>query len=141
MISPQQASQLVHACATILGLELLQEIPEKTLIITGMRKTNDVAQGHSFIVKAFKPFGKIEEAAIAPNNRGFGKFYSAGWEQPYWFVPLFNSTIYLPFWNTGFVRFAKPESVKRALRKYREFEIEIQDVSISIKTVKSERPR
>ena len=41
----------------------------------------------------------------------------------------------------GFVRFAKPESVKRALKKYREFEIEIQDVSIAIKTLRSERPR
>ena len=43
--------------------------------------------------------------------------------------------------NSGFVRFAKPESVKRALKKYREFEIEIQDVSIAIKTLRSERPR
>ena len=42
---------------------------------------------------------------------------------------------------SGFVRFAKPESVKRALKKYREFEIEIQDVSIAIKTLRSERPR
>jgi hypothetical protein len=41
----------------------------------------------------------------------------------------------------GFVRFAQPESVQRALKKYREFEIEIQDVSVSIKTLKSERPR
>jgi len=112
MTSPLQGAHLVHACATILGLDLLKELPQTTLVITGMRKTNDLAQGHNFILKAFKPFGKIEEAAIAPNNRGF-----------------------------GFVRFAKPESVKRALKKYREFEIEIQDVSVSIKTLKSERPR
>ncbi len=110
MISPLQGGQLVHSCATILGLDLLQELPGKTLIITGMRKTNDLAQGHNFLVKAFKPFGRIEEAAIAPNNHGF-----------------------------GFVRYAKPESVKRAIKKYREFEIEIQDVSVSIKTLKSER--
>ena len=56
---------------------------------------------------------------------------------------LSHSTIRydLLFCNTGFVRFAKPESVKRALKKYREFEIEIQDVSVSIKTLKNERLR
>ena len=73
MTSPLQSAQLVHACATILGLDLLTQLPEKTLIITGMRKTNDLAQGHNFIVKVFKPFGKIEAAAIAPHNKGFGK--------------------------------------------------------------------
>mmetsp|Transcript_18139 Transcript_18139/g.32851 ORF Transcript_18139/g.32851 Transcript_18139/m.32851 type:complete len:1071 (-) Transcript_18139:185-3397(-) len=112
MTSPLQGAQIVHGCAAILGLDLLKQLPVTTLVITGMRKTNDLAQGHNFIVKAFKTFGTIEEAAIAPNNRGF-----------------------------GFVRFAKPESVQRALKKYREFEIEIQDVSVSIKTLKSERPR
>ena len=39
----------------------------------------------------------------------------------------------------GFVRFIEPEGVKHALKKYREFEIEIQDVSIAIKTLKPER--
>jgi len=112
MINPLQGAQLIHGCAAILGLDLMRNLPGTTLVIAGMRKTNDLAQGHNFIVKAFKPFGKIEEAAIAPNNRGF-----------------------------GFVRFAKPESVQRALKKYREYEIEIQDVSVSIKTLKSERPR
>mmetsp|Transcript_1026 Transcript_1026/g.2203 ORF Transcript_1026/g.2203 Transcript_1026/m.2203 type:complete len:680 (+) Transcript_1026:297-2336(+) len=112
MINPLQGAQLIHGCAAILGLDLMRQPLGTTLVIAGMRKTNDLAQGHNFIVKAFKPFGKIEEAAIAPNNRGF-----------------------------GFVRFAKPESVQRALKKYRESEIEIQDVSVSIKTLKSERPR
>lgn len=111
MTSPIQGATTVHASATILGLDLLQQLPQTTLVITGMRKTNDLSQGHNFIVKAFKIFGKIEEAAIAPNNRGF-----------------------------GFVRFAKPSSVERAMRKYREYEIEIQDVSVSIKTLKSEQP-
>lgn len=74
MTSPLTGANLVHACATILGLDLMEELPQKTLVITGMRKTNDLAQGHNFIVKAFKPFGKIEEAAIAPNNRGFGTY-------------------------------------------------------------------
>jgi hypothetical protein len=73
MTSPLQGAQIVHGCAAILGLDLLKQLPVTTLVITGMRKTNDLAQGHNFIVKAFKTFGTIEEAAIAPNNRGFGK--------------------------------------------------------------------
>ena len=73
MISPLQAANLVYGCANILGMDLLQELPQRTLIITGMRKTNDLKRGHDFIIRAFKPFGKIEEAAIAPSNRGFGK--------------------------------------------------------------------
>jgi hypothetical protein len=39
-----------------------------------MRKTNTLKQGYNFIVKAFQRFGEIEEAAIAPNNHGFGKY-------------------------------------------------------------------
>jgi len=39
------------------------------------------------------------------------------------------------------VRFFKPESVQRALKKYREYSIDIQDVSVSIKTLKSELSR
>jgi len=76
MISPLQAANLVYGCANILGMDLLQELPQRTLIITGMRKTNDLKRGHDFIIRAFKPFGKIEEAAIAPSNRGFGKLQS-----------------------------------------------------------------
>ena len=110
MTSPLRGAQLVHACAAVLGLDLTEESPQTTLVIMGMRKTNYLNRGHNFIVKSIKPFGSIEEAAIAPNNRGF-----------------------------GFVRFKKPESVKRAWMKYRQSEIEIQDVSVSIKTLKPER--
>lgn len=73
MMTPLQGAELVHGCATVLGLDLIEQPPETTLVITGMRKTNDLSQGHNFIVKAFKTFGNIEEAAIAPNNRGFGE--------------------------------------------------------------------
>ncbi|EJK47453.1 hypothetical protein THAOC_33818, partial [Thalassiosira oceanica] len=110
--NPMQGVHIVHACATILGLDLKKELPPTTLVITGMRKTNDLEQGHKYIIKAFKPLGKIEEAAISPNNRGF-----------------------------GFVRFIKPESVQKALKKYRKYSIDIQDVSVSIKTLKSELSR
>lgn len=73
MMPPLQGASLVYNVATILGLDLLQELPQKTLIVTGMRKTNDLIRGHDFLVTAFTPFGEIEEAAIAPSNRGFGK--------------------------------------------------------------------
>ena len=39
------------------------------------------------------------------------------------------------------MRFVKPESVQKALKKYREYSIDIQDVSVSIKTLKSELNR
>ena len=32
-----------------------------------------LASGFNFITKAFEPFGDIEDAAIAPQNHGFGK--------------------------------------------------------------------
>ena len=73
MTSSLQGAQLVHSCAAILGMDLLKPLPATTLVITGMRKTNNIAQGQKFILKAFKAFGKMDEAAIAPNNRGFGK--------------------------------------------------------------------
>ena len=110
MISPIKGANLVHAVATILGLDLLKELPQTTLIVSGMRKTNNLTKGHSILLKAFKPFGKVEDAAVAPNNRGF-----------------------------GFVRYIESESVSRAQKRYRENEIELQDVSIAIKTIKRER--
>ena len=42
--------------------------------------------------------------------------------------------------RTGFVRFARPSSVQRAMDRYRTAEIEVQDVSVFIKTLKSESP-
>ena len=89
MTSPLQGATIVHACATILGLDLSKQLPQTTLVITGMRKTNDLTQGHNFIVKAFKLFGKIDEAAIAPNNRGFGKYLV------YMYTVLFHYIMYM----------------------------------------------
>ena len=134
---PFQATQIVHGSAAILGLPLLKEYPATTLVITGMRKTNDLAQGQHVIRKAFQPFGEIEEAAT--NNRGFGKQFEL------WLVPLSviacsaTSHIMISVF-LGFVRFAKAKSVQRALERYRKSEIEIQDVSVSIKVLKSESP-
>ena len=73
ILPPHEGANIVHSCATILGLVLLKKPPDTTLVIHGMRKTNTLKQGYNFIVKAFQRFGEIEEAAIAPNNHGFGK--------------------------------------------------------------------
>ena len=108
LMHPLEAAQLAHGVATVIGLPLLKELPKKTLVITGMRKTTDVDRGQPFILSAFERFGPIESAAIAPNNRGF-----------------------------GFVRFSKPKSVQKALERYRVAEIEIQNVSVSIKTLEN----
>lgn len=73
LIPPLQGSQIVHGCATIIGLPLLHTLPETTIIIQGMLKTNNLSLGLKCINTAFKPFGDIESAAIAPNNHGFGE--------------------------------------------------------------------
>ena len=39
----------------------------------------------------------------------------------------------------GIIRYARPESVELALEEWKKSEIEIQDVSVSVKTLKSER--
>jgi len=68
IVSPDDASRAIHGCAAMLQLHLAEEIPENTLIITGMRKT--VTKQH--VVSAFSEFGEIDDAAIAPGKRGFG---------------------------------------------------------------------
>jgi len=68
VIEPQDASRTIHGSAAMLGLELAEAIPEKALLVTGMRKKvskKDVSE-------AFKVFGEIESVAVTPNERGFG---------------------------------------------------------------------
>ena len=70
LIDPDDASRTIHGCAALLGLELAEPINENSLIVTGMRKTATTDD----MVEAFHEFGEIESAAVAPNDRGFGKF-------------------------------------------------------------------
>jgi hypothetical protein len=70
---PLQGAQIVHGCATIIGLPLLRTLPQTTIIIQGMLKTNNLALGQKCIKKAFKLFGDIDSAAVATDNHGFGK--------------------------------------------------------------------
>jgi len=74
-LGPEEASRSIHECAALLGLQLAAEIPVTTLIITGMRKTVTAED----MLEAFAEFGEISEAAVASNQRGFGKCLSSGW--------------------------------------------------------------
>lgn len=69
IISPEDASRTIHGCAALLGLQLAEDLPETTLIITGMRKS----VSRQDVEDAFKKFGDIENAAVSSNRRGFGK--------------------------------------------------------------------
>ena len=72
LIRPNDGARILHACATIVGLPLLKELPNTTVTIQGLIKSNDLAHGHHLLVEAFSPFGDIVDASIAPENRGFG---------------------------------------------------------------------
>lgn len=75
MISPSDGTRAIHCCAAMLGLQLEKELPNNVLLVHGMRKTSDLTLGRSYLEEAFKSFGDIEGAAIAPSNRGFGKWF------------------------------------------------------------------
>jgi len=72
LIRPNDGARILHACASITGLPLLKELPNTTVIVQGLIKSNDLAHGHQLLVEAFSPFGDIVDASIAPQNRGFG---------------------------------------------------------------------
>jgi hypothetical protein len=93
----------------MLGLQLEKDLPNNVLLVHGMRKITDLTLGRKYLVDAFISFGEIEDAAIAPLNRGF-----------------------------GFVRFISPKSVQRALERFKVSEIEVQDVSVMIKPLKAD---
>lgn len=103
LVRPSDGARLLHGCASILEMQLLRELPGTIVAVRGLRKTNDLAQGHHFLVKSFGVYGDIVDASISPKNKGF-----------------------------GFVRFVQPQSVTALMDEYGRSEIEIQDVSVSI---------
>jgi hypothetical protein len=108
-LNPSDGTSIIHSCAAMLGLQLENDLPNNVLIVTGLLKTKDTTQGRQYLIEAFEPlFGDIESAAIASSNKGF-----------------------------GFVRFVHPRSVQRALERFNTSEIEVQDVSVMIQTLKS----
>ncbi len=112
LLEPYDCARILHGCASIAGLTLIKELPNTTVAVQGLLKTNDVAHGHHLLVTAFEPFGDIVDASIAPKNRGF-----------------------------GFVRFLQSDSVDEVIRTEKYQEIEIQDVAVSIKTLLRRRTR
>jgi hypothetical protein len=68
VMSSDDGSRIIHGAAAILGLQLEANIPETTVIVTGMRKKAT----RKDMVEAFKEFGEIEDAAVSSNARGFG---------------------------------------------------------------------
>ena len=69
IISPHDASRIIHECCALLGLPLQVEIPKTCLIVTGMVKTATSQD----LLDGFKEFGEIEGNAVAGGERGFGK--------------------------------------------------------------------
>jgi hypothetical protein len=73
LLTPHDGARILHGCASIVGLSLLKELPNNTVVIQGLIPTNELAHGHHLLVSAFEQFGEIVDASIAPQNRGFGK--------------------------------------------------------------------
>ena len=68
LLAPDDASRTIHECAALLGLQLSSDIPETTLIVSGMRQR----ALRRDLLETFEKFGDIEDAAVSPNSRGFG---------------------------------------------------------------------
>ncbi|GKY95121.1 hypothetical protein MPSEU_000476000 [Mayamaea pseudoterrestris] len=102
VIEAEDASRTIHESAALLGLQVANDLPMTTVIISGMRKAVEASE----IINALSEFGDIEKAAVASGKRGF-----------------------------GIVRFRHPKSVERAMRRYRNAEIVIEDVAIQMKVL------
>lgn len=76
ILGPNNASRTVHECAAMLGLQLVEELPNNTVIVSGMPKS--VKRGE--MMEAFEDFGKIEDGAVASNARGFGTYQCMLWK-------------------------------------------------------------
>jgi hypothetical protein len=103
-IKPDDASRTIHECAAMLGLTLAHDLPQNSVIVTGMRKTEKKDMLHA----AFRPFGEIAGAAVAPGERGF-----------------------------GLVRFKKPKTVLAVMAQYNRSEIVVSDVAVTVRVLKS----
>ena len=68
-IPPEKGSRAIHGAAAMLGLQLAGDLPETAILVSGMRHKAEKKD----LIEAFKVFGEIEDAAVAPNFRGFGK--------------------------------------------------------------------
>jgi len=102
VLGPEDAARSIHEAAALLGLQIANELPMTTVLLSGMRKT--VASDD--MIRALREFGDIDTAAVASGERGF-----------------------------GIVRFRHPKSADRAMRRYRNAEIVVQDVAVQFKVL------
>ena len=102
-IAPEEASRTIHGSAAMLGLQLAENIPETSLIVTGMRKMVTRKE----MIEAFREFGEIEDAAVSPNARGFGKlaFFSILLNQSYSIPNILKNSRYYFFKTCLLLRF------------------------------------
>jgi hypothetical protein len=68
VLGAADASRTIHECAALLGLQLAEELPMTTVIVSGMQKTVE----SSHVLRSMKEFGDIDAAAVASGHRGFG---------------------------------------------------------------------
>lgn len=68
VLDAEVASRTIHESAAILNLELAEELPTTTVIISGMRKTTTADN----MISALSEFGGIDVGAVASGRRGFG---------------------------------------------------------------------
>ena len=68
VVQAEDASRTIHESAALLGLQLANELPMTTVIISGMRKT--AAASH--MIAVLQDFGEIDVAAVASRQKGFG---------------------------------------------------------------------
>jgi RNA recognition motif-containing protein len=68
IVGPDDASRMIHESAALLQLQLSNDLPVSTVILSGMRKTVNSQD----VIEAFRKFGPIEAAAVASKQRGFG---------------------------------------------------------------------
>jgi len=67
-IGPQDASKIIHGVAKMLGLKLVEDVPETALLVTDMR----MKVSKRDVYEAFEEFGEIEDVAVSSNASGFG---------------------------------------------------------------------
>ena len=76
LILPYAGARILQACASIIDMPLLKELPDNEILVQGLIKSDDVAQGCTHLMDAFSPFGEIVDVSTAPQNRGFGEWRS-----------------------------------------------------------------
>ena len=100
MMDPEDASRTIHECAHLMDLQLANQLMVQTILLSGMQKTTTAAD----VIKTFRQFGPVDDAAVASNQRGF-----------------------------GFVRFRNPKSIDQAMDQFFNSEVVVKDVAITLR--------